>query len=216
MQSFSYDGRICQYNFAVTSPYMMQKGISLSSTPDDIRTLGRFLDIDGDSVLAGADLEPLDTLSTVDARKELQEAFDEYVLKASDGVTDITNDIAAIGINIKRVPSQEIYYTNEDVVIEAGNPSKPFNKGRPTTLLVDDGATVEIRGSLYGNLLILNPAGTISFVNMDCDQQDVVQGIFLAKDFSTHQLVYGDVYRTLANNGTTKPVWCTDGSLVVE
>jgi len=34
-----YDGRVCQFNFPVTTPYVIQKGASLSSVADDIDKL---------------------------------------------------------------------------------------------------------------------------------------------------------------------------------
>jgi hypothetical protein len=144
MTSMSYDGRICQFNFAVTSPYMVQKGISLSSSEDDINTLKRFLDINGNSVLDGAQLVPIDTFSTIDVKGVLQSTFDAYQSRASEYVNDVSNDIAASSSFVKKVPGQEIYLGIETMTIAATTIEKPFNEGKPTTILVDNGADVII------------------------------------------------------------------------
>ena len=216
MKSLSYDGRICQFNFAVTSPYMVQKWISLSSTEDDIDTLKRFLDINGDNVLDGAQLVPIDTFSTVDARSVLQTSFDAYQSRASEYVNDVSNDVAASSILVKKVPGQEIYLATDRVTIASTSSEKPFNDGKATTILVDNGADVVIEWSLYGNILILNPEWSVTFTNLDCDEQDKVQGIFLANDFKTNHEVYWSMYGAIENTSLDKAVWCDGWGLVVE
>lgn len=46
-----YAQRVCQYNFAVTTPYFIQKGASLSSEGDDKQKLGNFRKLDGRTIL---------------------------------------------------------------------------------------------------------------------------------------------------------------------
>jgi hypothetical protein len=37
---------VCQFNFAVTTPYLIQKGTALSSLPDDMQKLKKFMRVD--------------------------------------------------------------------------------------------------------------------------------------------------------------------------
>jgi hypothetical protein len=54
--------------------------------------------------------------------------------------------------------------------------------------------------------MILAPQGTISFENSDCDRNDNVQGIFIAKTFSSNTV----------KNAAGHDTRCSGGGLVIE
>jgi hypothetical protein len=45
ISSDSYEDRVCQYNFAITTPYAIQKGVGLSSFSDDQDILSKFFSV---------------------------------------------------------------------------------------------------------------------------------------------------------------------------
>lgn len=53
-------------------------------------------------------------------------------------------------------------------------------------------------------MLIIAPEGTIEFVNTDCDINDVVKGILVAKSF----IARSSVYDVIANNSLRKIERC--------
>jgi hypothetical protein len=148
IKNFSYrreESRVCQYNVAVTTPYMVQKGVVLSSLPDDIVKLEDFQDISGEHILEGASLTPIYARTSNDTAEILKETFDTYTIKADDQVMNVTKDTSKLALIVHKVPAQEIYYIDADIVLDYQDAEKPFNGGVPTTLLVDGNRTITIR-----------------------------------------------------------------------
>lgn len=78
----SYDGRVCQFNFAVTTPYLMQKGATFSSLVDDQQTLQRFLRFDGRGILDFGSVDFLTKPSTITAFDSIKQMVDESRVRA--------------------------------------------------------------------------------------------------------------------------------------
>ena len=79
---------------------------------------------------------------------------------------------------------------------------------QPFTLVVPEG-DVRIKGSFESyNTMIIVQNGKIIFENMDCNDQDLVKGIFIAKDgFDT---------TATKNTSVSAGSWCVGGSLRVQ
>lgn len=196
--------RVCQYNFAITSPYLIQKGVSFSTFADDTKKLSSFRQMrNQETLLAGLRFKEV-TLSKSETTNVLQSLITTYRSRATEIVTDLSR-LSMDGTRLKKVNTSEIYMTTDTLTIDTQG--KTFNGGKATTLLVDGAVHINIVGSLDGNLMIVAPLGTITFVNTDCDAQaDVVKGIYLAKSFSTYSRDLGQNKAIL--NKENQSVWC--------
>jgi hypothetical protein len=199
MKKQSFDDRVCQYNFAVTTPYAIQKGASLSSFTDDISILKNFMAMGNKELLQGITFNPLASKSTTDIYTLLQPFVDRYSKQATQTVVDANNFFQSL----KKVPGQEIYITDKNFVFEQ---VRNINNGKPTVLIARGDVTIRIIGSLAANIMVLAPQGTITFENVDCDTNDTVQGIYIAQNFTSNTI------KNTAGQGK----WCMAGGLVIE
>ncbi len=136
----TYDGRVCQYNFAVTTPYMMQKGSSLSSFEDDLTVLGDFHFLDGRPILGRDELRTITFLQ----KTSTTNAFDTIQTQTYKEISTVVNPIEKThpfarfvqDVNdIRKAPAKELYVIDADATIEY-TLSSDLNSGKPTTLIV--------------------------------------------------------------------------------
>ena len=182
----TYEWRVCQFNFAITAPYMMQKWSSLSSLADDRSVLERFRLLDWSPILGSIDAEHINFLtkkSNTNTFAEIKKIAYEQ-LKTVVSKVEPTHPLAPLTSVVRKSPSQEVYMVESDAIIEHTSPL-PFNRWKATTLIVKWNYTVTINGSLPANLLLIAPEGTIVFRNMDCDNNDIVEWIILANKLQT-------------------------------
>lgn len=81
------------------------------------------------------------TLTKSESTKILQNLITTYKPKATDTVTDMSR-LSADGTRLKKVPTSEVYFTTDTITIDTQG--KVFNGGKPTTLLVEGAAQVNI------------------------------------------------------------------------
>lgn len=206
----SYEGRVCQYNFAVTTPYFIQKWTSLSSFVDDVTTLEKFLRVDWKkSILDMSKITLLEKTSSSDAYATMKKTVYKEADKAVQSLT-VEHPLWALTSWFKKVPNQEIYSVDNWFTIRHRSKSKQFNEGKPTTIIVKGAVEVTIRGSLPGNLLLIAPEGTVTFVNEDCDVTDTIEATIVASKIKATWLL------EQANRSLTSKEWCTDGKLVIK
>jgi Domain of unknown function DUF11 len=194
-----YEDRVCQYNFAVTTPYAIQKGVGLSSFSDDKDILSKFFSLGGTQLLQGISFDPITTKSRTDVALLLQPLLDRYDTQATQQVVDATSMFKGM----RKVPGQEIYVTDHNFILDTRD---PINTNKATVLIALGDVTIRVLGSLNSRMMILAPQGTITFENTDCDSNDSVEGVFVAWSFDTNT-----VKNTL--QGDTRCSW---GGLVVD
>lgn len=185
MTTKTYAWRVCQFNFAVTAPYMMQKWSVLSSLEDDRDVLQSFHQLDWKSILdrRGEKINFLTKTSNHDTFEKVKK-FAYEALGQVVSVVDATHPLALLAPGIKKSPREEIYLAESNVNITHTS-AIWLNRGKATTIIVKWPYTVTINWWLPANLLLIVPEWTVVFNNLDCDNNDSVEWILLAKDFKT-------------------------------
>jgi uncharacterized repeat protein (TIGR01451 family) len=180
-----HNGRVCQFNFAITAPYMMQKWSVLSSLEDDRDVLQSFHLLDWKSILDRR-WEKINFLKKT-ANANTFEQVKKFAYDALDQVVskiDATHPLALIAPVVKKSPREEIYLVESNVNFTHTS-SIWLNRWKATTVIVKWPYTVTINWWLPANLLLIVPEGKVVFNNLDCDSNDSVEWILLAKDFET-------------------------------
>jgi cysteine-rich repeat protein len=204
----AYEWRVCQFNFAVTTPYLIQKGTSLSSFSDDVQRLRKFLRIDGRSVLNVSSISLLEQTTRSDMFATMKKSVYAAANKAVQAV-DVAHPLGSMNSGFKKVPNQELYVIDTGFILRHTGKITPFNNWKPTTIIVRGAVEVRLVGSLAWNLLIVAPEGTVMFVNEQCDATDTVEATIVAANIATSLAGW------TANRSLTSKEWCTDGKLVV-
>jgi uncharacterized repeat protein (TIGR01451 family) len=206
-----HNGRVCQFNFAITAPYMMQKWSALSSLEDDRDVLQSFRLLDGKSILdrKGEKINFLKKTANPNTFEQVKkfayDALDQVVSKI-----DATHPLALIAPVVKKSPSEEIYLVEWNVKIQHTS-TIWLNRGKATTIIVKWPHTVTINWWLPANLLLIVPEGKVVFNNLDCDNNDLVEWILLAKDFETTA-----TRKILTNTDLRENEWCQWWQLIVK
>lgn len=99
---------MCQFNFAVTTPYLIQKGTALSSLPDDKQKLTNFRRIDGRTILQVSDITLLEQTSSSDMFATMRKTVYAEADKAVQSL-NVAHPIGMLDSGFRKVPNQEIY-----------------------------------------------------------------------------------------------------------
>lgn len=204
--------RVCQTNFSVTRPYMMQRWVTSSTTNDP---LSDFYNLNGSGILDALDMNKLQkiSLSSYDggtAMKSLTTTFVDKYTKLGQIVTPSAGlFVYSVGstqltapTNVKKVPGQLMWIVtvpaNWYLLVD-----EKFIQANPFTLIVRWWGLI-VRGNVSSNGMFIVPDGKILFVDKNnwCDpmaldahdnqsltmrngkhERQVVNGIFIAGEW---------------------------------
>jgi len=206
--------RVCEVNFAVTKPYLMQKSaygatnFTVSSAEINLRD---FYDINGNELVSRTDL--YDVMSAegydYDGGAEISDMIDNFINKYENIAIKLETSNNDNNIDqIKKVPGKDIYIFewNGELTLSQKNWLFPQT---PYTVIVK-GMDLIIKGSVITNGMFIVPDGTINFQEDEdtfCETPQVVNGIFITdKGFDGNDI----------NNYSEKNPFCRYGSLVVK
>jgi hypothetical protein len=205
----SYAWRVCQFNFAVTTPYLIQKWNALSSLPDDKQKLTNFRRVDGRTILDVSDIILMEQTSSSDMFAEMRKTVYAAADKAIQSL-DVAHPVGMLDSGFRKVPNQELYVIDNGFTFRHASKNTSFNSGKPTTIIVRGAVFIKIVWSLPGNILLVAPEWTVTFVNEDCDVTDTIEATIVAAKLTTSFAVSD------ANRSLTNKEWCTDGKLVIK
>ena len=211
-----YD-RICQYNFVVTKPYMIQKWSTVSTTLDsnlddfyafdDVGTnIFRMFQGNTTSIASFTNSANLTYIREKFVNKYLKLAVKYDMSSQMQGKTSYGS--------IAKVPGKEIYvFDGKDkrAQITIRNLS---NMAKPYTIIVKNG-DLFITDNVDGNGMFVVPDGKIYFKTTQCQKTQTVKGIFIAQGFDTFYTNAFDDYDPIINNDLGKPR-CDQWSLKVK
>ncbi len=196
----SYDERVCQYNFSVTHPYLLQKSVTNSSTIDDIKILDRFYDFAGRRLLADINFTPIQRSNSSDILAKIDTIMKQY----SDTATILVRDAGHPLFGYRKAANRELYIM--DATTWTIDTTLSFNRGKTTIVYAPNATDIMIKGSLDARLILLAPRATIQFINTDCHVSDTIGGIYVAADFTTNSI----------KNQANQEQRCTGGGLVID
>lgn len=203
----SVTDNVCETNFTITKPYLVQKS-AFGITPKVANIdLEDFYDIDGKNIITRTDLSDIMLLDANDY------AGDNDVINLM--IDGFVSSAERLAVDTKRPPGLEWQWVtakkvpNKDIYILLGGTSvtlkKNANVTKPFTLIVKD-ADLIIEGNIDVNGMFLVQNGTIKFINSECNNQQVVKGIFVAKAFDG----------TKKKNNSLTQEWCNAWGLNVK
>lgn len=199
--------RVCQINIAVTRPYLMQKSNAIYKSNDTLKDFF-VLGYPDKTIISATQFDSLSErtqLSSLEYKWSIKTLTENLVKKYESVAVAIEKDLWNIN-NIKKVPGKSIYIIDNkdnEIVLE-------WNKlwDTPSTLIVKWSGKLTIRGSVWANMLILVPNGSVTF---DIDKSwgddqyssedhrcgpQIIRGIVVAKEFIASD---EDLWNTRAN-----------------
>jgi len=205
IQQKTYDGRVCAMNFAIANGYLMHEWVGLSTISDT--DLSKFKNLAGDPIIPQQELRSITRLmqavaSSSDRDYLLEKVVNENTKLATTSVDRIwtTNILSS---KLKKVPAKEIYIVEGDLTIR----NVTSTKDTSYTLIVRHG-TLTVEWSVDTNGMYIVPDGEIAFNTIDCDERDVVKGIYMTRaGFSATKV---------RNDNLSATNRCMEGWLVVE
>lgn len=200
------DERICAMNFAVADSYLIHQGASLSTLLDtDLRI---FRKVDGRAILDRQAIHSVQQSRTATyPGDEVEKIITRWVDQQTNRATQSAQLVSYTSNFVKKVPTQRIFVydgwlARTPLVLRWGSMSEV-----PLTLIVRN-ADVIVEWSLYGRHMYLVPDGKVTFVNMNCDMKDVVQGIWMS--------VWWFITDRIRNDRLSTSNRCADGRLVID
>ncbi|MDR2541052.1 MAG: DUF11 domain-containing protein [Candidatus Peribacteria bacterium] len=192
--------RVCDVNFSVTKPYIIQKtpagnveNIKINNTTVD---LSKFLMYaDGTSTNFSAQLgKVISTGGVYNPTKDVEKALTGFINKYSKLAVALDKNTKLfgndLGVKVKKVPGKDIYFVEGNLNIDGFRFTYETSKtkidevhgtnsvyDRPFTIVQTVGNTT-IKGNLNHNMMLLTN-GTITFDgSKNCNDTQVVKGIF--------------------------------------
>ncbi|MDR0369987.1 MAG: hypothetical protein LBH96_05870 [Candidatus Peribacteria bacterium] len=179
--------RVCEVNFSVTEPYILQKTPSgtISKTTEDLSTYHMYADgtktFDGyikDSLVNSSDYS--------DVKGRAKQAFDNFYNKYQKLAVKVEGTMFG-STTVKKVPGKNIYFVEGDLTIDGyyylydkSKTRKEEKRGnnavydKPFTI-VQVGGNTTIKGNLNHNMMLLTN-GTITFDgSLNCNDAQVVR-----------------------------------------
>lgn len=179
----SQTDNVCETNFTITKPYLVQKsafGITPKATDIDLKD---FYDINRNDIVTRTDLADVMVLDENDYQSNdvnfMVRTFIDTAEKLAVG-TSIPDWLDNKVTSAKKVPNKDIYILygngNDITLIKDANVTKPF------TLIVKN-ANLIVDGDIDVNGMFIVNDGKIKFKDDNCNKQQIVKGIFIAKEF---------------------------------
>jgi cysteine-rich repeat protein len=200
------DERVCAMNFSVADGYLIHQGTSLSILADT--NLRMFRKVDGRAVLSRDTLRRVQqSLTAIYPGDEVKKIITKRAEQQSSRASQTAQLVAYTNNLVNKVPNQRIY------VYDGGEARAPFmlRDGKwtdmPMTIIVRN-ADVVVEWSLAWRHMYLVPEGTVTFQNMNCDEKDIVQGIWMS--------AWGFATNRMRNDRLGERNWCADWRLVID
>lgn len=222
-----YD-RVCEVDFSVTKPYVIQKtpGGNITTTSQE---LSKFTNIDGDKTFASRLNATLASNANTNysATPAVKSALSEFINKYSSLAVPLNSSVHLFGngtneATVSKVPGKDIYFVNGNLTIEGSRFNYDISKtkilpevegnysiyNRPFTIVQTAGDTT-IKGNLNHNMMLLTN-GKITFDgSKNCNDAQVVKGIFYA----------GNIFSSTGvakNDNLDNPDRCIGGNLNIK
>jgi hypothetical protein len=175
--------RVCQTNFSVTRPYLMQKGATSAASNDD---LDDFYNLYGTGILTSVDFDRFDriSLSSYDGGATVRNLTNNFVTKyrnlartvtqGTEGIYFPTNSVGTI----KKVPGRAIWVLSAQRDADTIVIDENFKHDTPFTLIIDQG-NLMIVGDITSQGMIIVPNGTLRFEHdtQACSARDIDRGV---------------------------------------
>lgn len=193
--SWDYDWTVCQMNFSVSEPYLLQKWSTLSTVSNNV--LGNMKYLDNTKIFEESDLSNI-RVSSYTWWEDLSYILNDFIDKYENLAVkpDISSELNIIS-NIKKVPNKNIYII--DWWWSTINLKPNANVSSPSTFIIKNW-NLKIRDNLDWNLVFIVPDWTVEFETSDCDDTQVVEWIFIAKTFIADRII----------NDDSNSDWCKD------
>lgn len=216
--------RVCEMNFVVTKPYMVNRGAFGDFATDNLKTFyqmpyGTKVFPQGVSVidnkLSATQAVKDDVNKLVASYKKLAVAAGDMKLNAQIGAANATS------VKISKVPNKEIYIFEADndaanITISdkiGGSATKPF------TLIVTRGNLV-VSDAVSARGMYIVTSGKITIKPSECNgpkQSQTIKGIYIStKNGIESGTPFGDARSTMLNNNLTFSERCAGGDLTVQ
>lgn len=193
----SYDETICEYNFTVTRPYLMQIGGLISSNAtDSLYNFYGFASNEGTQNILqkyGVQLQSVG-LDQYAGSSSLNYLVDTFV----DKYNKLSVENISLGANALKVPGKDIF------IFRWGNytyDSSKFDESKPKTIIVSQG-DLKIVWNVGWNTLFVVPNGNIVIWNNNCNEAQIINGIYITKNNLQSDTLY--VNNNLSNKRCTK------------
>jgi hypothetical protein len=192
--------RVCEVNFAVTQPYILQKTPSGTLTATTEKLKNFYMKADEtqvyqtfDSFLSNVLVEASDYSNT---NKNAETALKNFYTKYEKLAVEVKKGSASFslfgGATVKKVPGKDIYFVYGDLKIEGSRYTYDNSKSektrkvgntsvysRPFTIVQMEGNTT-IKGNIDYNMMLIS-YGSITFDgSKNCNDAQIVRGIFYA------------------------------------
>ena len=207
--------RVCQVDFAVTKPYLMQQGASSAQSNESFSNFYAITPTNNTSLLSLTDMGTLGRIATTDFNggSQLPGLLSTLTSKYTKLAVAIKANVPGAK-SVLKVPGQNIYIINGDGAI---NISQFAQISTPFTFIIN-APRVIIDNNISANAMIISQ-GTIRFDVNSCQVRQTVNGIYIAKggfERTAGTMVYNgqSQYPQIINNNFNN-IRCNDGGLTV-
>lgn len=172
-----YDA-VCEVNFALTKPYIMQVNTAWVPKATSSDFLDRFYDIAWHKIETDINNIVKVSESSYNVTQNVQSQISKFKNKYEKLAVAITNNWWGWVSSVKKVPNQSIYFVKWNWTLQLSKSDSMVSKA---FTIVVDWMDVEIDGSILTNGMIITDK-TISFKDSNCTSWwQVVQWIFIAQ-----------------------------------
>lgn len=199
--SWVYDWTVCEMNFSVTRPYLLQKWATLSTVNNDV--LSNFYEIDWTPIISNDEIDKI-TVSTYTWWENISFILSDFITKYEKlAVKPEWNADLNLVVNVYKVPNKRIYIM--DAWWQTVQLKSNAKISTPLTLVIKNW-NLRIRDNLVWKWLFIVPNWVVDFQSNNCDLRQEVDGIFVAQWYQSDKILNGDL-----NNSN----WCKDWRLKI-
>jgi hypothetical protein len=168
--------RVCEVNFSVTSPYILQKTPSgtINATTTDLNKF--YMYADGTTTFNSYLTNVLVAAQNYNDTTQVKTAMESFIAKYSTLAVAVKSSTLPSGM--QKVPGKEVYFIKGDLTLTNADTlfSKPF-----TIVQLGTNSKTTIRGNVNQNMMLLSEGKIIFDGSENCNETQVVKGIYYAK-----------------------------------
>ncbi|MDR0650380.1 MAG: hypothetical protein LBG59_03030 [Candidatus Peribacteria bacterium] len=187
--------RVCEVNFSVTEPYILQKTPSgtITQTTESLKNFKMYAD--GTNIMENSELNKILTVNpnNFSDTTQISAAMEKFIAKYSKLAVKLNSSLFG-STSVKKVPGKNIYFVDGDLNIDGFQYEYDASKtkiketpgtnaiyDKPFTIVQTKGNTT-IKGNLNHNMMLLTN-GTITFDgSKNCNDAQTLKGIYYAKN----------------------------------